>query len=123
MRSWYRGILLRSVFLLAGLSLLGCARIMVPGDDVPAWVAGLIRQMEAEPVADPPALVARYEYRGGRVYYVPPRCCDVYGTLYDASGTVLCHPDGGFAGNGDGRCPDFFEERRSEKIIWRDRRA
>ena len=67
--------------------------------------------------------VARYEYRGGRVYYVPPRCCDVYGTLYDASGTILCHPDGGFTGDGDGRCPDFFEERRNEKIIWRDRRA
>ena len=114
---------MRSIFLLAALSLLGCAGIMSPGDDVPAWVVGLIRQMESEPVANPPAFVARYEYRDAEVYYVPPRCCDVPSTLYDASGTVLCHPDGGLAGDGDGRCPDFLAERRNEKIVWRDRRG
>jgi hypothetical protein len=118
-----KGVAVRSIFLLAALSLIGCAGIMAPGDDVPSWVASLIRQMEAEPVSDPPAFIARYEYRGAEVYYVPPSCCDVPSTLYDASGTVICHPDGGFSGDGDGRCPDFLAERRNEKIVWRDRRG
>ena len=123
MRSRFREIAPRRVILLAALSLLGCAGITGSGDDVPAWVAAMIRQMQAEPVANPPAYVARYEYNGGTVYYVPARCCDVPSTLYDASGTVLCHPDGGFTGSGDGRCPDFVAERRNEKILWRDRRG
>lgn len=123
MRSRIREIALRTVLLLAALSLLGCAGVAGSGDNDPAWVTAMIRGLQAEPVADPPALVARYEYRGGTVYYVPPRCCDIPGTLYDASGTILCQPDGGFSGSGDGRCPDFAAERRNEKIIWRDPRA
>jgi predicted small lipoprotein YifL len=89
---------------------------------VPAAVSTLIQQLETQPPADPPLYVASYEYRGQVVYYVPPRCCDIFSDLYSASGDLLCHPDGGLAGHGDGRCSDFLRQRKNETIIWRDRR-
>lgn len=90
---------------------------------VPGWLTSLIHEQEAAPVASPSALIARYEYRGQIVYYLPPRCCDIGGNLYQMDGTILCHPGGGFDGNGDGRCPDFFAARKNEQIIWRDPRS
>jgi uncharacterized protein DUF6970 len=89
---------------------------------VPAAITALIHELESQPVANPPASVASYEYAGQVVYYVPPRCCDIFGDLYDAAGQVICHPDGGLAGRGDGRCPDFLTQRANETIIWRDPR-
>jgi hypothetical protein len=89
----------------------------------PAWLMSVIRELETQPVASPPAYVARYDYKGETVYFVPQRCCDVTSVVYRSSGAVMCQPDGGFAGTGDGRCPDFFAERRNERIIWRDPRS
>jgi uncharacterized protein DUF6970 len=89
----------------------------------PAWLTPLIRQLETQPVANPPAFIARYEYKGDSVYFVPQRCCDVMSVVYRSDGAVICHPDGGFAGNGDGRCADFFAERRNQRMIWRDPRS
>lgn len=89
----------------------------------PAWLASLIRQLESEPTANSPAHIAEYVYRGQTVYYLPPRCCDVPSGLHNEAGAILCEPDGGLTGRGDGRCPRFFEERRNERIIWRDKRS
>jgi len=86
---------------------------------VPTPVANLIHQLQTQPPANPPAYIARYEYRGQVVYYIPPRCCDIFSDLYDGSGQLVCHPDGGVAGDGDGRCPDFLSQRRNETILWR----
>ena len=91
--------------------------------DAPAWLAQRIRQLERDPVANPPAAVYRYRYKGQTVYYLPPRCCDVPGDLYDADGRLLCHPEGGITGRGDGRCPDFLAERTDEHLVWRDPRG
>jgi hypothetical protein len=103
----------------------GCVRSPAAPDSAtpsPAWLTTVIRQLETEPVANPPALVARYEYKGDTVYFVPPRCCDVMSVVYRSDGTVMCSADGGLTGKGDGRCPDFFTERRNEHIVWRDPR-
>lgn len=89
---------------------------------VPVAITALIHDLESQPVANPPAIVASYDYAGQVVYYVPPRCCDIFADLYDATGQVICHPDGGLTGRGDGRCPDFFTIRSNETIIWRDPR-
>ncbi|MGA1870166.1 MAG: DUF6970 domain-containing protein [bacterium] len=35
----------------------------------------------------------------------------------------LPHADGGFSGWGDGKCPDFYSEKRDEVIIWEDKRT
>jgi hypothetical protein len=46
----------------------------------------------------------------------------MFGELFDESGILLCAPDGGITGRGDGRCPDFFDERREELRVWADNR-
>lgn len=81
-----------------------------------------IRQIEAEPVRNPPASIWQYQYKGQTVYYIPPYCCDFYGDLYDADCNLICHPDGGLSGGGDGKCADFFSTRTNEKLIWQDTR-
>jgi hypothetical protein len=91
-------------------------------DQVPAWLTSVIRELEAQPVANPPAFIARYEYEREVVYYLPARCCDIWSNLYRVDGTIRCHPDGGLTGHGDGRCPDFSTARTNEQIIWRDPR-
>ena len=89
--------------------------------DVPDWLAARLRATTAGPAGDRPAWVARYEYRGGTVYYLPPRCCDIPSELHDAAGDLLCRPDGGFV-DGDARCPDFLARRRGGEIVWGDGR-
>ena len=87
------------------------------------WQAALIHRLENEPVANPPTSLVQYGYKGQVVYYVPPRCCDIFGDLYDASGNIIGHPDGGITGQGDGRVPDFLAERENERIVWKDERT
>ena len=87
------------------------------------WLRELIQRLESEPVANPPALIAQYEYNGQPVYYLPPRCCDIFSDLYDSAGNIIGHPDGGITGQGDGRVPDFLEVRGNETVVWSDRRS
>ncbi|OGO26856.1 MAG: hypothetical protein A2136_04210 [Chloroflexi bacterium RBG_16_54_11] len=88
----------------------------------PAWVDELIQQLESDPVGNPPLSIWRYDYNGQQVYFVPAHCCDIPSTVYDADGNVLCSPDSGLTGQGDGRCSDFFSTRSNEHLIWRDTR-
>lgn len=114
-----RRLLLLCLLLAGGC---GAGNPVAPGT-YPDWLTSLIRQLETQPMANPPAFIAQYLYRGETVYYLPARCCDIWSTLYQADGTILCHPDGGFGGSGDGRCPAFAAERSNEQIIWRDPRG
>ena len=109
----------------AAMTLTACGAVSPSGGRaaLPEAVTRLINELEAQPPANPPAFIASYDYRGQVVYYLPPRCCDIFGDLYDAEGQIICHPDGGLAGKGDGRCPDFISQRTNEKIIWRDLRT
>jgi hypothetical protein len=88
----------------------------------PEWVDQLIEAFQNEPVGNPPQSIWRYEYNGQVVYYVPAQCCDMFSSLYDADGNVICAPNGGIAGTGDGRCPDFNSQRSQETLIWEDPR-
>ncbi len=89
----------------------------------PAWLDQLIKQFENNPVANPPLSVWKYDYKGQVVYFVPQHCCDIPSVLYDAQGNVVCAPDGGIAGRGDGKCSDFFDQRSAEQLIWQDSRT
>lgn len=99
----------------------GCAPVVV-APEVPDWLQQWIADIESEPVTNPPSRIVRYQYLGQTVYYRPPRCCDFPSTLLDSSGTLMCSPDGGITGGGDGRCPDFFASRSAEHVVWRDPR-
>jgi hypothetical protein len=109
------------VFIAMILLLAGCKTTTPSGN--PAWVDKMISQFESAPVTNPPLSVWRYDYNGQTVYFVPARCCDIYSVLYDANGNTLCAPDGGFIGTGDGKCPDFFNQRSNEQLIWQDSRT
>ena len=99
------------------------AEVVLPTLGIPEWLTDLIQQLENEPVANPPASITQSEYKAQIVYFLPQRCCDIFSDLYDADGNVMGHPDGGITGQGDGRAPEFFEERSNERIIWRDQRT
>ncbi len=108
------------VFFILALSLAACSPGAQNGN--PAWVDKLIKQFEKNPVGNPPLSVWRYEYNGQTVYFVPAHCCDIASVVYDASGNLLCSPDGGLTGQGDGKCSNFFTERANEQLIWQDSR-
>jgi hypothetical protein len=64
----------------------------------------------------------RCTYQGQTVYFEPvTRCCDLFSTLYAADCTVICAPDGGISGGGDGRCPDF--DGSTCEVNWQDGRT
>jgi hypothetical protein len=112
------------VFSLILLSLIiGCTKRSTSHDENLDWIANLIAEFEQQPVGDPPQSIWQYTYKCQTVYYVPAQCCDLYSTLYNANGERICAPDGGFTGLGDGKCPDFFQEQKNEKLIWQDPRG
>ena len=81
----------------------------------PCWIRELIARGGS---------VWRCIYKNQIVYYHPPLgCCDMQSVLYDELGNLICSPDGGFTGQGDGRCRDFFEERKNCEAIGKDTRS
>jgi hypothetical protein len=113
---------------LAALSAMSCdgSSPTTPGPPDPppaAWINALIAEIQSEPVTNPPSSLFSYRYRDETVYFRPSRCCDVMSDLYDEDGSLICHPDGGIAGRGDGNCPDFFANRSHEALIWQDPRT
>ena len=78
--------------------------------------------MQAEPVRNPAGSVWQYSYNGQTVYYIPATCCDIPSQLFDGNCNLICSPDGGIAGGGDGKCADFFKTRKGEKLVWQDGR-
>lgn len=91
--------------------------------DAPPWLEATIGEISSEPVSNPPTEIWRYSYDDDVVYYRPARCCDIPSTVWDAEGAIVCHPDGGITGAGDGACPDFAAQRSNEHLVWRDPRA
>ena len=119
-----RNFLLLAAVCCLSLLLASCAeRSPVAPDQTPRWLSALIHAFERDPVASPPLSITRYEYKGEVVYFVPPRCCDIWSDVYRADGSILCHANGGTTGGGDGRCPDFLSERKTGQIIWQDSRG
>ena len=108
---------------LVATSITTCSDPASPFDDEPAWVRQMIRDFEAAPVGNPPQSIWKYRYNGMTYYYVPPQCCDQYSDLYNFFGDIVCHPDGGITGRGDGKCPeDFRDKAKMKELVWQDPR-
>ena len=91
--------------------------------DVPPFVEKLIAQYKSASPASSPGAVWKYRYKGAVVFYVPRlACCDIMSELYDINGNLICHPDGGIAGSGDGKCHNFLKERGDGSQLWSDTR-
>ena len=131
----FRGATLKIVSVITTIFVLGafgCSGARPPsnanfpstlGSQHPTWIDRLILQFQNAPVGNPPQFIWKYDYQQRVVYYIPPQCCDQYSQLYDASGGLICAPDGGITGRGDGLCPDFLNLRKNEVLVWRDPRS
>ncbi len=117
------GVMAVVILCLAATGFVCKDEIVDPGPVHPAWVDSLVAKYSAEPLGNPPQSIWQYRYNGAIVYYVPPQCCDQYSDLYDLSGTIIAHPDGGIAGQGDGRCGDFLKNATNPVLVWRDARS
>jgi len=91
--------------------------------EIPACIEEKIESIKSNPVWNPPAKIWQFEYNGQTVYYIPQRCCDIPSVLLDENCNVICSPDGGLTGNGDGKCSDFFDKQTDGKLIWEDKRT
>jgi hypothetical protein len=100
----------------------GCTKNCVERDGIPACISAKIESLKTQPKGNPAYSVYEYTYNGKKVYYFPPQCCDQFSELYDANCNLICHPDGGIAGGGDGNCTDFISTRKDEVLIWKDNR-
>jgi hypothetical protein len=90
--------------------------------EAPSCIQQKITAILAEPVRNPPARVLRFTYNSDTVFYFPAYCCDHYSELYDSDCNLICHPDGGITGRGDGLCPTFWSTATDSVEIWRDNR-
>ena len=93
----------------------------------PASIKGIVAERQSLPPDGTGSSIVRYDYNGEAVegtntivYYVPPppMTSDFNTQLFDQSGTLVCEPEGGFMGNGDGRCDDFAGNRSNPCIVW-----
>ena len=88
-------------------------------DKIPKWLKKLVHEYEVGKPEDRPERIVRYTYRNGFVFFLESKCCDRFDDLYDIGGKQICSL-GGKTGRGDGKCPEFFRERKDEKVIWED---
>lgn len=88
----------------------------------PLWLRNRIQRILATRKRNPIIRITRYQYDGAAVYYESAPCCDQQSTLYTLDGKVLCHPEGGITGKGDGRCSNFSTRRTNEQLVWQDPR-
>ena len=86
-----------------------------------ACVQDVISMGSSASPGNPAYSVFECSYRGATAYYVPAQCCDQFSVLFDASCEVICAPDGGITGGGDGRCADF--DSATCTLLWRDPRG
>jgi hypothetical protein len=91
-------------------------------DVTPAWISSLVADLNSKPVKDSPESISQFLYNGRVVYYFAPACCGKMSNLYDEKQNIICRPDGGEDGKGDGKCPGFMAERKNEKLIWAENR-
>jgi hypothetical protein len=81
----------------------------------------LIELLKNEPLRNPPAKLYKWKVDSKTYYYIPPYCCDQFSSLYDINCSLICAPDGGFTGKGDGNCPEFNGKVKST-LLWEDTR-
>lgn len=90
-------------------------------EDVPPCIKQKINQAINQPVQNPPMQVWKWTDNSNTYYYVTSGCCDQFNYLYDDKCNIVCAPDGGFSGGGDGNCPTF-QGTVVKTLVWKDPR-
>ena len=101
----------------------GCSKNEIP-NDIPECVQEKIQAIIDGPAWDPPARCIEYDYLNRTVYYFPqePFCCNNTSEAFNSNCELVCNPDGGENGLGDGQCPDFYQLASGGVIVWEDSR-
>lgn len=99
-------------FLMAAifLTLLSCSKDEEPPNCMihkPNCIDHKIESLKKERVRSPPAEVWEWKVDNSIYYYITSNCCDQYNLLHDNECNIICAPDGGNSGEGDGNCPNF----------------
>ncbi len=90
----------------------------VPEPATPVCILEKIKEFNKLGEKYRPKFIMRYSYKGKTVYYIPSRCCDVPAEVFDENCVLICQPEGGITGKGDGKCPDFKADAKDGKVIW-----
>ncbi len=108
-------------FTLVGIiTLLSCEKSDL-NIQAPTCIKNKIETIIDNEVSNPPIQVWKWEVDGAIYYYITSDCCDQFNYLYNEQCEIICAPDGGFSGFGDGNCPDFNSEI-IKTLIWKDQR-
>lgn len=115
----------KSLFLIILLSLIlfGCTTKNISGNEEPKWIKNLINENERKDIGLAYENIKKCIYQNQIAYYITSPCCDNYNYLYDKNNQVICAPDGGITGHGDGKCPNFSLDKNSCKLIWQYTRS
>jgi hypothetical protein len=87
--------------------------------DVPNCVRSIIRGRIVDGFRNKPVEVWRWDVDGKTYYYTVSDCCDQFNLLYDDQCHLVCAPDGGFSGQGDGKCPSFASQI-IRTLVWKE---
>lgn len=87
--------------------------------NLPSCIETKIKEIKNKAIANPPTEVWRWDVKDEIYYYITSDCCDQFNILYDKHCQIICSPDGGFTGAGDGNCPEFEGEIR-KVLVWED---
>jgi len=100
-----------------------CNKEKSDGTESKSCLESLKAQLLEQPPQLPASAIWEYTYNGAIVYLVPAPCCDQFNPLYNLECEVICHPDGGITGKGDGKCNDFRRMATGKKLVWKDSRS
>ena len=89
--------------------------------DVPNCIEKKIKKAMNASVQNPPMEVWKWTDNSNTYYYVTSGCCDQFNYLYDDKCNIVCAPDGGFSGGGDGNCPTL-QGTVVKTLVWKDPR-
>ncbi len=89
--------------------------------DVPLCVKNKIDEINNGEVNNSPSEVWEWIINEKTYYYITSDCCDQYNYLYDGDCEIVCAPDGGITGNGDGNCLET-DEIVTKTLVWKDSR-
>ena len=88
---------------------------------LPDCIKEKIVEIEGQEVWNPPAEVWKWTVDEETYYYFTSAGYDQFNYLYNSDCELVCAPDGGFSGRGDGKCPDFLDDAE-KKLVWKDNR-
>lgn len=105
--------------LLLPLLMISCCRVDLPSD-TPKCIEDKICELKKAATTNPPAQVLKYVIANESYYYFSAACCDQFSQLFDANCNLICAPDGGLTGTGDGNCPFDIFTASNVTNIWED---